>query len=71
MLHLLQSSVALPLTGLNIRHGYEVPKMILLQVYLYTYNLLMRVTFEMLPLSSNALSPTMLPLFETFLQFLV
>jgi hypothetical protein len=50
--------------------GYEVPGMVLLQVYLYTYGLLRRVTFELLILSSYALSPTMLPLLEIFLEFL-
>jgi hypothetical protein len=49
------------------RRGYEVPGMILLQAsYLYTYSLLRGVTFEVLPFSSYALSPTMLPLLETF-----
>jgi hypothetical protein len=43
------------------RRGYEVPRMILLQVYLYTHSLLKAVTFKVLPLSSCALSPMMLP----------
>jgi hypothetical protein len=50
--------------------GYEVPGMILLQTYLYTYNLLRGVTFEVLPLSSYVLSPTILSLLETFLELL-
>jgi len=41
-----------------MRCGYEVPGMTSLQVYLYTYSLLREVTFEVLPLSSYALSPT-------------
>jgi hypothetical protein len=47
--------------------------MILLQAYLYThtYTLLRGVTFRVLPLSSYALSPTMLPLVETFLELLL
>jgi len=54
-----------------MRCGYEVTGMILLQAYLYTYSLLRGVTFEVLPLSSYALSPMMLPLLETFLEFLL
>jgi len=50
------------------RCGYEVPRMILLQTYLYTYNLLRGVTFIVLPLNSYALSPMMLQLLETFLE---
>jgi hypothetical protein len=51
---------------------YEVPGMILLQAsYLYTYSLPRGVTFEVLPLSSCVLSPTMLPLLETFLELLL
>jgi hypothetical protein len=50
-----------------MRFGYEVPEIILLQAsYLYAYSLLRGVTFEVLLLSSYALSPTMLPLLETF-----
>jgi hypothetical protein len=46
--------------------------MILLQAsYLYTFSLLRGVTFEALPLSSYALSPTMLSLLETFLELLL
>jgi hypothetical protein len=45
--------------------------MALFQAYLYTYSLLRGVTFEVLPLSSCALSPTMLPLLETFLELLL
>jgi len=44
-----------------MRCGYEVPGMILLQAFLYTYSLLRGFTFEELPLSSYALSPLMLP----------
>jgi hypothetical protein len=36
--------------------------------YPYSYSLQRGITFEVLPLSSCALSPTMLPLLETFLQ---
>jgi hypothetical protein len=46
--------------------GCEDPRMILLQAYLYTYNLLRWVTFEILPLSSYALIPTMLLLLHIF-----
>jgi len=49
------------------RFGYKVPGMILLQAHLYTYSLLRGVTFEVLSFSNYALSPTMLPLLETFL----
>jgi len=49
-----------------VRCDCEVPGMILLQAYLYTYSLLRGVTFEVLPLSSYALSPMMLPVLETF-----
>jgi len=42
--------------------------MILSQAYLYTYNLLKGVAFKVLPFSSYALSPTMLPLLETFME---
>jgi hypothetical protein len=40
--------------------------LILLHPYPYTNSLLRGVTFQVLPLSSYALSPTMLPLLETF-----
>jgi hypothetical protein len=49
----------------NARFGYEVPETI------YTYNLLRGVNFEVLPLSSNALGTTMLPLLGTFLELLL
>jgi len=39
-----------------MRCGYEIPGMILLEAYLYTYSLLTWVIFEVLPLSSYALS---------------
>jgi len=45
--------------------------MILLQAYLYVYSLLRVVTFHVLPFSSCALSPRMLPLLETFLELLL
>jgi hypothetical protein len=48
--------------------GYEVPGMILLQAYLYTYSLPRGVTFEVLPMSSYALSSVMLQLLETSLE---
>jgi hypothetical protein len=51
----------------STRYGYEVLWIILLQEYLYTYSLLRGVTFEVLPLSSYALSPVTLPALETFL----
>jgi hypothetical protein len=60
------------INGLCTRCGYyEVPGMILLQTYLYTYNLLRRFTFKVLPLSSYAISPMMLPLVATFLELLL
>jgi hypothetical protein len=37
---------------------------------LHTYSLLKGITFEVLLLSSYALSPTILPLLETFLELL-
>jgi hypothetical protein len=49
-----------------MRGDYEVPGINLLQAYLYIYSLQRGVTFQVLPLSSCALSPTMLPLLETF-----
>jgi hypothetical protein len=52
--------------------GYEIPGMILLQAYPYTYSSLLRdATFTVLPLSSYARSPTMQPLPETFLELLL
>jgi len=62
--------------GLHMRQyskcGNEVPGMISLQVsYLHTYSLLRGVTFGVLPLNSDALRPTMLPLLETFLELLL
>jgi hypothetical protein len=36
----------------NTRCGYEVPRKILLQTYLYTHSLLRGVTFELLPSGS-------------------
>jgi hypothetical protein len=50
----------------DTRCDYEVPGMILLQAYLYTYSLLRGVTFEVLSFSSHALSPLILPLLGTF-----
>jgi len=59
--------------GNNIctRCGYEVPGVILLHAYLYTYSLLRKVTFKVLPLSSYAFIPMMLPLLEIFLELLL
>jgi hypothetical protein len=51
--------------------GYEVFGTILLHAYLYIYMLLRAVTFEVIRLSTYALSPTMLPLMETFLELLL
>jgi len=51
--------------------GVKVPRMIILQAYLFTYGLLREVTFKVLPLSSYELSTMMLPLLETFLEFLL
>jgi len=45
--------------------------MILFQPYLSTSSLLRGVTFEVLPFSSYALGPTILPLSETFLELLL
>jgi hypothetical protein len=45
--------------------------MILLQDYLYTYNFLRGVTFEVLPLGTYALRPMILPLLETFSELLI
>jgi hypothetical protein len=56
---------------IHVRCGYAVPRMILLQAYPYTYTLLRQVTFKVLPLSRCALSPTILPLLETFLELLL
>jgi hypothetical protein len=55
----------------NARCVCEVPGLILLQAYLYTYSLLRGVTFSVLSLSTYALRPTMLPLLETFLELLL
>jgi hypothetical protein len=56
---------------MHTRSGYEVPGMILLQAYLCTYSSLTGVSFEVITLSSYTLSSTMLPLLETFLEFLL
>jgi hypothetical protein len=45
----------------NTSFSCEVPRMTLLQAYLYIFILLRGVTFKVLPLSSYALSPMMLP----------
>jgi len=58
------------ITNLNTRRGYEVPG-ILFQAHLYTHSLLRGVTFDVLPFSSYALNPTMLPLLETFQYLLI
>jgi len=55
----------------NMRYACEVPGMILLAAYLYTYRLLRRVAFKVLALSSYAFGPMMLPLLETFLELLL
>jgi hypothetical protein len=44
---------------------YEVPRIILLQIFLYTYSLVSGATFNVVHLSSHTLSPVMLPLLET------
>jgi len=49
-----------------MRCGYEVPGMILFQVYLYIYSLLRDVTLEVLPLRNYALSRTMVSVMELF-----
>jgi len=52
--------------------GYDVPGVVLLQAsYLYAYSLLRDVIFEVLLLSSYVLNPVMLPLLETFFEFLL
>jgi hypothetical protein len=53
-------------TETYMRCGYEGSGMILLQVYPYTYSLLRGVIFAVLPFSSYALNPTMLPLLKKF-----
>jgi hypothetical protein len=80
---LFQSNFMRPLNGMHkmkaqwgdhivcTKCGYEVPGMILLHAYLYTYSALRGDTFEVLPLSSYAISSTMLPLLETFLELIV
>jgi hypothetical protein len=58
--------------GSCMRCGCEVPVIILLLVtYLYIYSLLRGVTFQVLSLSSYALSTVILPLLETFLELLL
>jgi hypothetical protein len=42
---------------MHTRCGYEVPGVVLLQAYLYAHSLLRGVTFQVLLLSSCALSP--------------
>jgi len=51
--------------------GYKAPGMVSLQAYVYLYNLLRGFIFEVLPLSSYALIPTMLPLLETFFKLVL
>jgi len=60
-----------PYSVLYTKYSYEVSRMILFQAYLYIYSLLRGVTFEILPLISYAISPTMLPLLETFFEHLL
>jgi len=56
----------------NTTCSYNVTRIISLQTYLYSsYSLLKGVTFKVLPLSSYALSPVMLPLLGTFLKLLL
>jgi len=55
----------------NKRCDYEVPGMVLLHAHLYTHSLLRGDTFEVLPLSSCALCPVMLPLLGTSLILLL
>jgi hypothetical protein len=52
--------------GLCAEHILVLENEVIVKV-LYTYSLLRGVTFKVLPLSSYALSLTMLPLLETFL----
>jgi hypothetical protein len=59
------------INGQYTRCGNEATGMILLQAHLYKNGLLRGVTFEVLPLSSYALSPVMLSLLETFLELLL
>jgi hypothetical protein len=67
--HQLLVNADINLLGDSTRCGYEVLGMILLQAsHLYTYSLLRGVTFEVLPLSTYALSPTRLPLLEAFME---
>jgi hypothetical protein len=54
-----------------MRCGCEVPGVILLHPYLYTYSLLRGIAFKVFPLSSYAVSPMMLPQLETFLELLL
>jgi hypothetical protein len=59
-------------TYIHTRCGYEVPGMILVQAYLYTYTAHCEgVIFKVVSLSSYALNPTMLLLLETFLELLL
>lgn len=51
-----------------MRCVYEVPRIILLQIFLYTYSLVSVATFKVVHLSSHTLSPVMLPLLETFME---
>jgi hypothetical protein len=53
------------------RCGCDVHGMVLLQAHLHYYSLLRGFTVEVLPLSSYALSSTMLPLLETFLELVL
>jgi len=51
--------------------SYEVPGIILLQAYLYTYSLPTGVTFEVTPFRGYEINPAMLPLLETFWELLL
>jgi len=52
--------------------SYEVPRTILLQAsYLYAYSWLSGVTFQVIPFSSYARIPKILPLLEIFFELLL
>jgi len=52
-----------------MRCGYEAPE--IMQAFVYTYSVRRGVTFKVLPLSSCALCPIMLPLLVAFLELLL
>jgi len=47
-------------SSVSTKYGYEVPGMMLLQLYLHIYSLLRGVIFEVHPLNGYACSPTIL-----------